>query len=184
MTAEHEELARLADQHKPGTVHTRDLGNPCQGCGAPGPTTLTYCERCMIALLASTIRQLSAEKANLRRAVTDLEGECRQLSRDLEVTYGNYTNALEVGRQWEARAEAVSRDLEEARRENERLRGIADVARASDELADAVLREVNLYREIDGEKPYDHDVDAIVDGAVVPWLRRALSPQTEEATDG
>lgn len=59
-----EELMALAEQHREGAIHTRDLGNPCAGCGVPGPTTMTYCEKCMVAKLAHALgRQLLISKS-------------------------------------------------------------------------------------------------------------------------
>lgn len=57
MKTEVEELLALAKQHQRGAVHTRDLGNPCAECGQPGPSTMTYCERCMVAKLAKALER-------------------------------------------------------------------------------------------------------------------------------
>jgi hypothetical protein len=55
-------LVSASAEHKRGAIHTRDLGNPCEDCGQPGPSTMRFCERCMIARLAAALRSLLEER--------------------------------------------------------------------------------------------------------------------------
>lgn len=85
-TGNADEVLSLARQHRKGTVHTRDLGNPCAGCGQPGPSTQEYCSTCMIEHLAHALERqvtistayeqaggwLAAELERARKMIHDL----------------------------------------------------------------------------------------------------------------
>jgi hypothetical protein len=60
-----EELWKLAQQHRPGTVHARDR-RPCKGeCGRIVPSTMTYCATCMVGLLCQEMWDLAGARGFL-----------------------------------------------------------------------------------------------------------------------